>query len=167
MNYREFDIDGLLLAKYQGKIFEKSVDRFDCSSKIFLRRFYHSKLISILDEGEAGLVDLNADKALDSIEEEFGETHYGKEKYSKESLYWLGYLYRYISYTRRINSQLLMKTFPYEKIVNLYSTLKNVDIESCINYLLNNFNLDKDFFDPNYRFKLAYQKQKNSNNIKN
>ncbi len=36
---REFDHAGLLLAEYQGKLFEKSTD-LNCSSPIFIRRFF-------------------------------------------------------------------------------------------------------------------------------
>ena len=38
---REFDHNGLLLAEFQGKLFEKS-EELNCSSPIFIRRFLHS-----------------------------------------------------------------------------------------------------------------------------
>lgn len=48
---REFDHNGLLLllAEYQGKLFEKSYD-LNCSTPIFIRRFLHSDLLKTLDE---------------------------------------------------------------------------------------------------------------------
>ena len=46
---REFDHNGLLLAEYQGKLFEKSAD-LNCSSPVFIRRFLHSDLLKVLDE---------------------------------------------------------------------------------------------------------------------
>ena len=36
---REFDLDGMRCSDFQGKLFEQSVTRYNCSSKIFLRRF--------------------------------------------------------------------------------------------------------------------------------
>lgn len=45
---KEFDHNGLMLAEYQGKLFEKSVE-LDCSSSIFIRRFLHSELLNDLD----------------------------------------------------------------------------------------------------------------------
>ena len=49
---REFDYNGFLLAEYQAKLFEKSVD-LNCSSPVFLRRFLHSDLVNILDENDS------------------------------------------------------------------------------------------------------------------
>ena len=45
---KNFDHNGLLLAEYQGKLFEKSTE-LDCSTGIFLRRFLHSDLLEKLD----------------------------------------------------------------------------------------------------------------------
>ena len=45
---REFDHSGLLLAEYQGKLFEKSYD-LNCSAEIFLRSFIHSHLATQVD----------------------------------------------------------------------------------------------------------------------
>lgn len=44
---REFDHTGILLAEYQGKIFEKSVD-LNCSTAIFVRRFLHSNYLKVI-----------------------------------------------------------------------------------------------------------------------
>ena len=46
---KEFDHNGLLLAEYQGKLFERSAD-LECSTGIFIRRFLHSDLLKALDE---------------------------------------------------------------------------------------------------------------------
>ena len=40
-------------------------------------------------------------KYIEEINIEFGESSYGKEKYSEDELYWMGYLYRYWSYTHQ------------------------------------------------------------------
>lgn len=42
--------------------------------------------LSILDD------TLTIDNVYERLEEEFGETNYGKVKYSSEVLYWIGYL---------------------------------------------------------------------------
>lgn len=42
--------------------------------------------LSILDD------TLTIDNIYERLEEEFGETNYGKAKYSSEVLYWIGYL---------------------------------------------------------------------------
>ena len=45
---KEFDHDGLLLAEFQGKLFEKSAD-LHCSTAVFIRRFLHSDYLKKLD----------------------------------------------------------------------------------------------------------------------
>ena len=109
--YREFDHNGLLLAEYQAKIFEKSVSKFTCSSPIFLRRFVKSDLLNRLDENESSLIDMNVNMALQDIENQFGKSNYGKIKYSEEIMFWMGYIYRYISYTRDISTKIIFKYF--------------------------------------------------------
>ena len=96
---KNFDHNGLLLAEYQGKLFEKSTE-LDCSTGIFLRRFLHSDLLEKLDTNQPSLVSLDVNDGINSILEQFGNTDYGKEKYSGSSMFWMGYMYRYISYTR-------------------------------------------------------------------
>lgn len=60
-----------------------------------MRRFMMSEIVmefdslSILDD------TLTIDNVYERLEEEFGETNYGKVKYSSEVLYWIGYVYRY------------------------------------------------------------------------
>ena len=46
---RQFDHNGLLLAEYQGKLFEKS-NEMNCSTGVYIRRFLHSDLLKKLDE---------------------------------------------------------------------------------------------------------------------
>ncbi len=77
---RNFDHNGLLLAEYQGKLFEKSSD-LNCSTGIFIRRFLHSELLNKLDSNNPALLSLDVNEGITSIIEQFGDTDYGKIKY--------------------------------------------------------------------------------------
>ena len=77
---RDFDTNGLRLAEFQAKLFEGSSRRFDCSSKIFLRRFLKSNLLKQLDRNESSLISLSPEEALDEIENEFVTLLYSSEK---------------------------------------------------------------------------------------
>lgn len=155
---REFDTNGLRLCEFQAKLFEASVDRFDCSTYIFLRRFLHSNLLSKLDKNNSALLSLDINEGLDEIENQFGKSDYGKDKQSKEVLFWVGYMYRYISYTRGVSTQFLFKTFSYRKMFELYQVYHTQDPEWCIKSILEIYKLDEEYFNPNYRFKLAMSK---------
>ena len=149
---REFDHNGLLLAEYQGKLFEKSTE-LNCSSGIFIRRFLHSDLLDKLDTNQPSSLSLDASEGINSILEQYGNTDYGKEKYARSSMFWMGYMYRYISYTRESPTKFIMQLFPYRQMNDVYYSFHTQDPEWCIQSLLEINNLTEDIFDNNYRLK--------------
>lgn len=149
---REFDYNGFLLAEYQTKLFEKSVD-LNCSSPVFLRRFLHSDLVNILDENDSTILPLDVNEGIKSIMGQFGDTSYGKNKYSKSSLFWMGYMYRYIAYTREQSTSFVMKLFKHQQMNEVFYPYHTQDPEWCISNLLELNNLPEEYFDNNYRLK--------------
>lgn len=147
---RKFDHNGLLIAEFQGKLFESSAD-LNCSSPIFIRRFLHSNLLKKLDDYSIPPFDLN--ESLKSIVEQFGDTSYGKEKYSKSSLFWMGYMYRYIAYTREQTTDYVMKIFPYKQMNDVFYSFHTQDPEWCVKNLLDLNNISEDVFDKNKKLK--------------
>ena len=157
---REFDHNGLLLAEYQGKLFEKSND-LNCSTGIFIRRFLHSELLEHLDSNNPSLLSLDVNEGITSITEQFGDTDYGKTRYSKSSLFWMGYMYRYISYTREVSTKFVMEIFAYKQMNDVYFSFHTQDPEWCIRSLLEINNLDDSIFDNNLRLKKAIEEKGN------
>ncbi len=156
---KNFDHNGLLLAEYQGKLFEKSTE-LDCSTGIFLRRFLHSNLLEKLDTNQPSLVSLDVNDGINSILEQFGNTDYGKEKYSGNSMFWMGYMYRYISYTREIRTRFLMELLDYRQMNDVYYSFHTQDPEWCIQSLLEINHLTESVFDNNYRLKKIIREKK-------
>lgn len=149
---RAFDHNGLLLCEYQAKLFEKSFE-LNCSSPIFLRRFLNSELSRKLDEGYSAFLSLDVNEGIESINEKYNDSSYGKEKYSKSSLFWMGYMYRYICYTRGQSSSFVMKLFKHQQMNSVYYVYHTQDPEWCINNLLELNGLNENIFDNNYRLK--------------
>ncbi len=163
---RDFDRDGLILSEYQGKLFEKS-SLLNCSSAVFLRRFIHSQLLKALDTNSPAILSLDVNEGMSSIIDEFGDTDYGKVKYSPASLFWMGYMYRYISYTREQSTKLVASWFNYRKMNDLYFTYHTQDAKWCISRLLEINNLDETIFDNNLRLKrIIKEKRGNKADIK-
>ena len=148
----EFDHNGFLLAEYQAKLFEKSAD-LNCSSPVFLRRFLHSDLVNILDENDSTILPLDVNEGIESIMKQFGDTSYGKIKYSKDSLFWMGYMYRYIAYTREQSTSFVMNLFKHQQMNEVYYSFHTQGLEWCISNLLELNNLPEEYFDKNYRLK--------------
>ena len=149
---KEFDHDGLLLAEYQGKLFERSTE-LGYSSAIFLRRFLHSDLLKKLDKNDVASLTLDVTEGILSIQNQFGESEYGKTKFSKSAMFWMGYMYRYISYTREVTTKFAMTLFPYKQLNDVYYTFHTQDPEWCIKSLLDMSGKNEDFFDNNLRLK--------------
>lgn len=155
---KEFDHNGLMLAEYQGKLFEKSAE-LDCSSSIFMRRFLHSELLNDLDNCKSISFDIN--EGIKSILEQFGDSSYGKEKYSKAALFWIGYMYRYIAYTREQETSYIMKLFNHKQMNNVYYSYHTQDPEWCIKSLLNLNGMPEYTFDKNSRLKSIIKEKGN------
>ncbi len=149
---KKFDQTGLLLAEYQGKLFEAS-EKLNCSSPIFIRRFLHSELLESLDKNDASLVTLDVTEGIRSIMNQFGDSEYGKEKYSKGSLFWMGYMYRYIAYTRGQSTKYIMQLFKHKQMDSVYYSYHTQDPEWCVKSLLDLNDISEDFFDNNKRLK--------------
>lgn len=149
---RKLDHKGLLLAEYQAKLFERSSE-LGCSTGVFIRRFLHSDLLRKLDTNDPYALSLDVNEGINSILEQFGPSSYGKIKYSKSTLFWIGYMYRYISYTREITTGLVMSFFAYKQMNELYYTYHTQDPEWCVSNLLELNHLTEDVFDSNYRLR--------------
>ena len=149
---RNFDHSGLLLAEYQGKLFEKSAE-LSCSTGVFIRRFLHSDLLKKLDTNNPAAVSLDVNEGINDIQYQFGESDYGKKKFSRSALFWMGYIYRYIAYTRGESTKYIMKLFDYRQLNDLYLPYHTQDPEWCVQNLLEINNLSEDVFDKNERLK--------------
>ena len=100
------------LCDIQAELFEKSVSTQDMSSEVFVRRFMNSKIAIELDskaflDDSKTINDIFADLDL-----QYGKTTYGSLKYNKDTMYWVGYLYRYFCYTYDVSSKPAYKYLP-------------------------------------------------------
>lgn len=94
---RKIDKDGLLLCELQATAFENSVDKMESSSEIFIRRFMKSKIAKRLDNGSVLESNIQANDILQFVDEEYGVSDYGTVKYTRNEMYWIGYIYRYFA----------------------------------------------------------------------
>lgn len=133
---KKMDEIGLKLCKIQGEIFAASATQTDCSSLIFMRRFMNSQLARRMDLGGFLFEACDVRRAIAEINEEFGESAYGKEKYSEEELYWIGYLYRYWAYTYQKTSKQLYRLTKPKELRELYYPYHSLDPAQAIERIL-------------------------------
>ncbi|MCH4207134.1 MAG: antitoxin [Solobacterium sp.] len=133
---KPIDEDGLILCKIQGRIFEQSLERVACSSPIFLRRFMFSEIASRMDR--PGFLDtgISDNGIFEELSEEYPDTSYGKVKYSREEMYWIGYLYRYWSYTHETTSKHLYRIVKPQELREVYYPYHSLDPAQAIERMI-------------------------------
>ena len=90
---RKISKDGVILCTLQAETFEKSVEKMDTSSEIFIRRFMKSEIAKRFDNESILESNIQANDILELINEEYGISNYGSVKYTKNEMFWIGYIY--------------------------------------------------------------------------
>lgn len=109
------------LCQKQAKIFEKSVIKTTYSSLIFIRRFMNSSVAESMDNGLYLFTTINEEDSDQILENEFGKSVYGKEKYEQNQMFWIDYIYRCIAIKYKLTSKAVYKLFPAKEEVKYYN----------------------------------------------
>jgi len=133
---KKIDKEGLLLCELQANAFEKSVDKVETSSEIFIRRFMYSDVAKMLDNNFILQTNMQAQDLIDSIEEEYGASKYGSIKYTHNEIHWIGYVYRYLSYTYDLSSVQVYKIIKPKELRGLYLPYHTMDPAQAIERIL-------------------------------
>lgn len=133
---KKMDKDGLLLCDLQGNTFELSLELTTTSSEIFMRRFMYSKVAKTLDNESVLQMNIQPKDIIKRIEEEYKESKYGSVKYTKNEMYWIGYLYRYFSYTYELPSTRVYKIVKPKELRGLFLPYHTLSIEQAIERIL-------------------------------
>lgn len=128
--------DGLLLCKLQAEAFEKSIDKMDTSSEIFIRRFMKSQIAKRLDNESVLEANIQANDILELINEEYGVSNYGSKKYTRNEIYWIGYIYRYFAYTYEMSSAQVYKIVKPKELKGLFLPYHTMDPAQAIERIL-------------------------------
>lgn len=143
---RKIDEIGLKLCKMQAEVFSDSVKETNCSSPIFMRRFMNSQVAQRMDLGGFLFEACDVNQIFQEIETEFGESSYGKEKYSEAELYWIGYVYQYWSYTYQKTSKQIYKFIKPKELRGLYYPYHSLDPAQAIERILEARDLNEEDF---------------------
>lgn len=129
---RTMDSLGLKLCSYQAVLFEQSIEQTNCSSKIFIRRFMNSNLAKRMDSVGFLFDSLAVSDAIDEVEDQYGASTYGAEKFSIEEMHWIGYIYRYWAYVSGKTSKQLYKIVKPEQLRKRYFPYHSLDPQQAI-----------------------------------
>lgn len=130
------------LCQKQAKVFEDSVSKTEYSSPIFIRRFMYSSIAKSFDNKLYLFSSETEDDVFETLEEEFGESNYGKIKYSQDQMFWIGYVYRCISIKYNLSSKIVYKLFKANEIVKYYNICHTFDIVDAAERMMESVNYD-------------------------
>lgn len=133
---KNLDDYGMRMCRYQAELFARSREDVSCSSPVFLRRFMYSDLARRMD-GDGFLMEaVDKEDAFGEIEQEFGESSYGKIKFNREELYWIGYIYRYWCYVHEITSKRVYRIIKPDELKALYYPYHSLDPAQAIERIM-------------------------------
>lgn len=128
--------DGVLLCELQATAFEKSIDKMESSSEIFIRRFMRSRIAKRLDDGSVLESNIQAEDILQLVNEEYGFSNYGSVKYTRNEMYWIGYIYRYFVITYELTSMQVYKIVKPKELKGLFLPYHTMDPSQAIERIL-------------------------------
>ena len=133
---KKINKDGLILCELQAKTFETSIDKMNCSSEIFIRRFMKSQIAKRFDNESVLESNMQTNDILQMINEEYGVSNYGSVKYTHNEMYWIGYLYRYFVITHELTSTQVYKIVKPKELRGLFLPYHTMDPSQAIERIL-------------------------------
>ena len=134
------DKNGLILCKMQGELFENYSEFSSCSPYVFIRRFMYSKLAQRFDNKLILLDCSSVQTMVEEIDEQYGPTRFGhKVIYSKEIMYWVGYVYRYWAYIYEVPSSSLYAHVIPSILYDRYEMYHTMDVEYAIKRIIEEY----------------------------
>ena len=133
---REMDEIGIALCRMQANLFEESLEYVKTSSPIFMRRFMNSDVARRMDNTGFLFEDECNILVFEEINEEYGESSYGSNKYNKEALHWIGYIYRYWAYVYEVSSKQVYRVIKPSELKELFVSYCTLDPKEAIDRIL-------------------------------
>lgn len=122
----------LELCRLQGALFEASPSLCTCSSPVFIRRFMNSELARCFDDASIFTESATLQSMADELEAQYGPSDYGKRRYDAETLYWIGYIYRYWCIAFGSSSKHVYKIVQAREMNSLYYPYHSLDPAQAI-----------------------------------
>lgn len=149
---KQWDDIGIKLCEYQANLFELSASYLQCSSPIFVKQFMESGIADRMDKCTFLFEALDTPACLDELSKEKKLTR-GQGKYPCYILSWMGYMYRYIAYTREVSSRFLFSKVQAKQLYQVYEAYHSMDPEAAAVRILESAGVPAD--DPMDRMGLA------------
>lgn len=117
----------LKMCDVQGRLFEMSADK-KYSSEVFIKFFMKSDIAKALDSSFNHMQWAGEEYLLSEIADSAGDVlHENGQIFSKDVLYWIGYIYRYWHYHTGEDSAKIYKQAPVKTMVRNFLMFHTMD----------------------------------------
>ena len=138
---RQFSEGERRLCAEQARIFEASAEASECGSAVFVRRYMNSGLAKRLDGQSLPLEQTTPAQLVAEVDEEFGKP-YGSERYERNELHWMGYLYRYWCCSTGQSSKAVYRCVGARELRKLYGPYHTLDAAQAVERIIESRGLE-------------------------
>lgn len=96
----------------------------------------NSKTVKMIDNENILQMNMLLKDIVKQVQEEYKELNQGSVKYTKNEMYWIGYLYRYFSYTHELSSIRVYKIVKPKELRGLFLPYHTLSPEQAIERIL-------------------------------
>ena len=101
-----------------------------------VQRFMRSRIAKRLDDESVLESNIQAEDILQLVNEEYGFSNYGSVKYTRNEMYWIGYIYRYFVITYELTSMQVYKIVKPKELKGLFLPYHTMDPSQAIERIL-------------------------------
>ncbi len=129
-----FSSDKRQLCDIQGRLFELSLKN-GYDSPAFIEIFMNSRSAASIDDTYDRLQWAGEEYILEELADEAGGLPEGGTAYAKDTLYWIGYTYRYWHYYTGENSRDIYRTADAQTMNRCWAGFHTLDVKMAIDNL--------------------------------
>ena len=126
-------------------LFENSIEKANFSSPMFIRRFMVSNIALYFENKSYLSLSITEDDVIDDINEKY-KCSTKNPMYSKNEMYWIGYIYAALSFLYSLSFKQVYKLFPAKEIVKYYNIYHTFDVEESSERMMENIGYIEDDF---------------------
>lgn len=127
---RKLDFNEFKTCQMIASLFESSIEKANFSSPMFIRRFVSSDFASLFESKRYLTSTFSIDDIICELNTKY-QASTKKPMYSKDQMYWIGYVYLAIAFLYELSFKQLYKIFPPKEIVKYYYIYHTFDIEEA------------------------------------
>ncbi len=140
---RKLDFNEYKTSQMLASLFEKSIDDANFSSPMFIRRFMVSDFSKCFEDKSILVVSTTIDNIIEDLNVKYMAST-KNPMYTKNEMYWIGYIYSALSLLYDLSLKRVYKLFPPKEIVKYYNIYHTFDIEEAAERMMENIGYTKE-----------------------